>query len=97
MLTRTSWTQSCWADNRNSTGLQDNRLPAIRILLRQFRQTAYRVLQTLAQELDRGQRTAVANDLGNAAKLGCLDAEANREKRMDQEVFDEVLAENLEE
>lgn len=60
------------------------------------RQTAYRVFRALTRDLPRSMQYAVANHLGNAAMLGRLDAKADRVKRTEQEVFDELLAEHLE-
>ena len=60
------------------------------------RQTAYIVFQTLTRDRPHSLQYAVANHLGNAAMLGRLDAKADRVKRTEQEVFDELLAEHLE-
>jgi len=51
----------------------------------------YRVLQRLIDVPDPGTQNAVADDLANAAKLGCTDADANQAKRTKQELFDIVL------
>jgi len=55
----------------------------------------FRVLQCLVEVQDHGTKNAIANNLENAAKLGCDDTEIDRKKRTTQEVYDAVLPDNL--
>jgi len=59
------------------------------------RTVPYLVLQRLIEIPDPGERNAIVDDLSDAAKLGCNDADADREKRPRQELFDIVLSDNL--
>ena len=55
----------------------------------------YRVLQRLIEVQNPGKQNAIADDLSDAAKVGCNDADADRTKRTKQELFDVVLPENV--
>lgn len=61
------------------------------------RQTPHLVFLKLSRsgDFDRGIQNAVADKLADAAKLGCLDADADQEKQTEQEVYNEILAEHF--
>ena len=58
------------------------------------RQISYPAVQALVQKSDPGHRNAITNNLCDAAKLGRLDAEEDRNKRTRQEVFDTALSDD---
>lgn len=55
----------------------------------------YLVLQRLIVAPDTGTLNAIADDLKNVASLACHDADADREKRTKQELFDVALHDNV--
>lgn len=59
------------------------------------RNIPHHALQQLIDVPHPGKRNAIANDLADAAQLGHNDAEASRDKRTKQEVFNAVLPDNL--
>ena len=58
------------------------------------RQISYPAVQSLVRKLDTAQRSAITDNLCDAAKLGCHDAKQDRPKRTKQEVVDTVLYKN---
>lgn len=56
------------------------------------RQISYPAVQALVRKRNPGARNAITDNLSDAAKLGRLDAEEDRNKRMKQEVLNTALS-----